>query len=365
MSKRLTHKEQVEAIQKKNPNIEVLGEITGNKTKVLCRCKVCSHEWEVEPYRLKRGDGCPECTRLKRTLTHEEQIAAISEANPDVKVLEEITGDKIKVLCLCKICGHRWPARPYSLKAGRGCPKCGDPALSHEEQIAAIAAINPDVEVVGRVIKDNKRVLCRCKICNHKWKPRPNDLKRGSRCPECSRKERTLTHEEQVVAISKVNPDLEILEEITRSDKKVLCRCKICGHEWPTNPHKLKLGRGCPKCADHGFLSHEQGHLYIMVDDLEIPTVMKVGVSIDAEARRDRVFKSAKKAGVGISDLHVVKTWKGSTDDMHALEKAMHQALSQYKVNFTEKFDGCQEFFYYRPEVFELIEEHLKKLSKQ
>lgn len=299
MSKRLTHKEQVEAIQKKNPNIEVLGEITGNKTKVLCRCKVCSHEWEVEPYRLKRGDGCPECTRLKRTLTHEEQIAAISEANPDVKVLEEITGDKIKVLCLCKICGHRWPARPYSLKAGRGCPKCGDPALSHEEQIAAIAAINPDVEVVGRVIKDNKRVLC---------------------------------------------------------------RCKICGHEWPTNPHKLKLGRGCPKCADHGFLSHEQGHLYIMVDDLEIPTVMKVGVSIDAEARRDRVFKSAKKAGVGISDLHVVKTWKGSTDDMHALEKAMHQALSQYKVNFTEKFDGCQEFFYYRPEVFDTVEEVYKKI---
>lgn len=50
---------------------------------------------------------------------------------------------------------------------------------------------------------------------------------------------------------------------------------------------------------------------------------------------------------------------------MQTLEKAMHQALSQYKINFTEKFDGCREFFYYRPEVFELVEEHLKKFANK
>lgn len=172
-----------------------------------------------------------------------------------------------------------------------------------------------------------------------------------------------LSHEEHIAAIAKVNPAIEILEMIVSVTTPVLCRSKICGHEWRTTPHSLKNKHGCPKCADYGFLAHSYGNLYIMVDDLEAPTLMKIGVSIDADARRDQVFTSAKKAEAGIPDLHVIKTWEGSTDDMQALEKAMHKALRQYKINFPVRFDGCQEFFYYRPEIFELVEEHLKKTT--
>ncbi|MFP1557177.1 hypothetical protein ACLB1T_02795 [Escherichia coli] len=74
MPRKLTNEEQLEAIAKVNPNVEVLGEIKGNKDKVPCRCKVCGYEWSPTPESLKRGYSCPKCGRLKATqnitLTH-------------------------------------------------------------------------------------------------------------------------------------------------------------------------------------------------------------------------------------------------------------------------------------------------------
>ena len=34
-------------IQDINPDIEIIGEYQGNKTKISCRCKICPHEWEA------------------------------------------------------------------------------------------------------------------------------------------------------------------------------------------------------------------------------------------------------------------------------------------------------------------------------
>ena len=372
MRRKLTHAEQVEAIYKINPNVEILGEITGNAVKVLCRCKVCSHEWGAQPNNLKMGKGCPACAKIKignaNRLTNAEHVADIAKINPNVEILGEIINSTTKVLTRCKICGYEWNVTPHSLKNGNGCPRCaGNRKLTHTEHVAAINKVNPDVEVLGEIINNKTKVLCRCKICGHKWWARTYNLKQGCGCPACKiakmANAHRLTHTEHVAAINKVNPDVEILGKIINAKTKVLCRCKVCGHEWRATPDNLKSGNGCPRCAKYGFHSHNIGKLYIMVDDLEVPTLMKVGVSINPEERKSRVLKSAKKAWASFSDLHILKTWEGTTEVMHALEKAMHQALSQYKINFTEKFDGCQEFFYYRPEVFELIEEHLKKFA--
>lgn len=237
--------------------------------------------------------------------------------------------------------------------------------LSHEEHVAAIAKVNPDVEVLGEITGSNKKVLCRCKVCDHEWSPIPSSLKRGYGCPKCATLKigrKRLTHEEQVSAIANVNPDVEVIGKITGSLKKVLCRCKICDHEWHTTPEHLKRGYGCPKCAKIGFLSHERGKLYIMVDDLEVPTQMKIGVSVKENERRNRILKSAHKAGVRIHDLHIVKTWEGVTKNIHELEISMHNAFSNYKINFPVKFDGSNEFFYYRPEVFDMVEEAYKEI---
>ncbi|EFS9388098.1 hypothetical protein H2Z72_000907 [Escherichia coli] len=299
---------------------------------------------------------------MSRKLTHEEQVAAIAKVNTDVEVLGKIVNCRTKVLCRCKVCNHKWMITPDKLKHGYGCPKCaGNIKLSHEEQIAAIAKVNPDVEVIGEITGGHKKVLCRCKVCDHEWLPVPSHLKRGYGCPKCAGNAK-LSHEEQVAAIAKVNPDVEVIGKIINNGTKVLCRCKVCDHEWSAIPYSLKCGRGCPKCAKRGFLSHNYGKLYIMVDDPEVPTQMKIGVSVQENKRRKEILRSAHKAGVRIPDLHIVKTLYGPTENIYELERTMHKAFSNYKINFPVKFSGSEEFFYYRPEVFDMVEETYKEI---
>ena len=48
-----------------NPDIEILTEFVNCRTKILCRCKICGHEWWVIPSDILRGIGCPECKASK------------------------------------------------------------------------------------------------------------------------------------------------------------------------------------------------------------------------------------------------------------------------------------------------------------
>lgn len=235
---------------------------------------------------------------------------------------------------------------------------------THAEHVAEIAAKNPNVEVLGEIIKAHAKVLCRCKVCSHEWNVAPHTLKMGRGCPECkkviSANARKLPHTKHVADIKKANPNIEILEEIKSTNKKVLCRCLVCGHEWGAKPSNLKIGRGCPRCATTGFLAHNVGKLYVMVDDLELPTMMKIGVSVKEEVRRRDVLNSARRAGVIIPALHVAKTWEGPTGLMQRIEQMMHENYAEWNIKFSTKFDGCTEFFYYTPEtagVFDAVNE--------
>ncbi|EFA4692351.1 hypothetical protein E0N58_09190 [Escherichia coli] len=321
----------------------------------------------ARPETLKIGRGCPKCA--DRRLTHEEQVAAITKVNSNIEILGKITASLKKVLCKCKICNYEWSATPNNLKHGTGCPKCsGHTKLSHEEQIAVIAKTSPSVEVLGKIINNTTRTLCRCKSCGHEWLTTPASLKKGTGCPKCaelkSAQARRISHEEQIKAIANINPNIKVVGKITGNKTKVLCLCKVCGYKWRATPQKLKEGSGCLKCAKKGFLSYERGKLYIMVDDLEVPTLMKVGVSVKENERRNRILSSAHKAGVMIPDLHIVKTLEGPTQNIYELEGAIHKTLSNYKINFPVKFDGSCEFFYYRPEVFNMVEDKYKEITK-
>lgn len=311
---------------------------------------------------------------MPRQLTTEEFIerAKAVHGNKYDYSKTEYKGTKKLVCIICPEHGEFWQSPNKHVSTKQGCSKCkGVAKKTTEEFILEAKAVHGDKYDYSKAVYKaaRKKVAIICPIHGVFWKTPNKHVSQKQGCSKCARARTAqilrMSHEEWVAAIAEVNPNIEILGKIISGSKPVPCLCKICHHEWLGVPAQLKSGHGCVKCCQSGFLSHEQGSLYILVDDVEVPTIMKVGVSIDAEKRKDNVLRSAKKAGAVFSDLHVIKTWEGTTDDMQALEKAMHQALSQYKINFTEKFDGCQEFFYYRPEVFELIEEHLKKFSTE
>lgn len=59
------------------------------------------------------------------------------------------------------------------------------------------------------------------------------------------------THEQFIKELANINPKVEVLGTYSLAREKIECRCTEdgCGNIWFPTPHKLLLGRGCPKCA--------------------------------------------------------------------------------------------------------------------
>lgn len=57
------------------------------------------------------------------------------------------------------------------------------------------------------------------------------------------------THEEYVQQVSKINPNIEVMDLYQGGKVSILHKCKIDGCEWMTKPIYILRGNGCPVCA--------------------------------------------------------------------------------------------------------------------
>lgn len=63
-----------------------VGEYINTKTKILCECKRCGHQWMVMPYSVLHGTGCPKCAgNIKKT--QEEFEKELKEISPEITVI--------------------------------------------------------------------------------------------------------------------------------------------------------------------------------------------------------------------------------------------------------------------------------------
>lgn len=122
--KKRTQEDYIHDLALKKPNIEVLGQYQGLKVKVLHRCKVCEYEWEAIPDNLLHNkNGCPKCGKRAK-IKHEEFVQRLQEINSDIEALGDYTAHATKILFQCKKCEHIWEAKPNNILNGKGCPKC-------------------------------------------------------------------------------------------------------------------------------------------------------------------------------------------------------------------------------------------------
>lgn len=63
-----------------NEDVEVIGQYVRSKTKISCRCKVCGYVWDAWPDNIKKGHGCPECAKDKRTATRRRRTQEVDGA---------------------------------------------------------------------------------------------------------------------------------------------------------------------------------------------------------------------------------------------------------------------------------------------
>ena len=194
MAKRRTHEEFIELINDINPNIEIIGKYVNAKTNIDCKCKICGHKWSPRAHHLLEGYGCPNCNHISRRKTHEQFIEEMNKINPNIEILGKYNGNKTKIKCRCKICGHVWKAMPSALLKGCGCNQCAiekrksELTFTQEDFNNLIKSINPNIEVIGKYINMHTSILCICKLCNSEFYICPNSLYKSKTmlCPVCS-----------------------------------------------------------------------------------------------------------------------------------------------------------------------------------
>lgn len=112
----------------KNSNIEIIGSYNSSNSPVEVRCLKCGFIWSPIAGSILSGFGCPKC--VGRHKTTEEFKKEMEKINPNIEIIGEYAGSKIKTECKCKVCSNVWLAKPSNLRY-TGCPVCCE---SHGER---------------------------------------------------------------------------------------------------------------------------------------------------------------------------------------------------------------------------------------
>lgn len=120
---------------------------------------------------------------------------------------------------------------------------------THEEFVLEIKSISPNIEILETYINARQNINCNCLICGRKWSPTTTSLTTGRNCPKCAGKEKKTT-DEFVSEMKVKNPNLEILGEYDGNKESIETLCLKCKHTWYPKPSDLLSGYGCPKCNE-------------------------------------------------------------------------------------------------------------------
>ena len=123
---------------------------------------------------------------MSKKKTHEEYVAELARINPNIEVVGVYSGAHTKILHRCKIDGYEWFVSPNNILKGRGCPKCaGKMKRTQEEYIKEVSLINSNIKVLGTYINNNTPILHECLIHNVKWNAVPYSVLDGHGCRKC------------------------------------------------------------------------------------------------------------------------------------------------------------------------------------
>ena len=123
-TKHYTTEEFKEIVSNEHPELEVIGDYVRNSVPIAIRCKNCGDITYKNP-RNHKTFGCQVCARSRR-LTTEEFKKLLENKNPDVELLGEYSGNDVKTKFRCKKCTYEWNTEPRIITSQlSGCPICG------------------------------------------------------------------------------------------------------------------------------------------------------------------------------------------------------------------------------------------------
>lgn len=186
-----------------------------------------------------------------KTKTQEEYIKQVASVNNDIEVVANYINSYTPITHRCKKCGHEWDAYPSNILSGRGCPQCNIFNMRSKIDVFKdkMKIVNSNIEIIGEYITNKTKILCKCKLDGHEWESTPNNLLRGHGCPMCTKCiKRTQAKYENDV--NNINKNIIVLGEYKNIETPILHKCKKDGHEWMARPNDILRGKGCPVCKE-------------------------------------------------------------------------------------------------------------------
>ena len=203
MPNRLTHEEFVKRAYQANPDLEILGQYNGNKTKIHVRCSKYHQEYYVVPSSVMRGIGCPYCSGklpiigINDLATLYPEIAAQWDYNhnKNIKPSDLRPNSNKKISWQCEKCGGVWEAPPSARIRGRGCPYCsGNKVLVGFNDLASKNpdllsewnfSKNTDIKPTDVTAGSTRAVWWKCEH-GHEWAASIQSRVKGAGCPYCA-----------------------------------------------------------------------------------------------------------------------------------------------------------------------------------
>lgn len=250
-----THEEFLKDVVKIHKNkYTILEEYKDNKTKILVKCNICGYVWRITPNSLLRNKSCPKCAgKIKKT--HEQFVEEIKEKyNDKYIILGKYINDRTKILVKCNICGHEWEITPNNLLRGHGCAKCanrnnGDKKRAkYNEVIEMLKKYNLKI-CEGEVYKNNQTPIKCVDLDGYIVYIRLGNLQQGQGFSRFGNNNpSTIENIKHYIETRNDCKDIELVsDKFKKSDSKLTFKCSKHGLFDMTWANFYR-GKRCPKC---------------------------------------------------------------------------------------------------------------------
>ena len=290
---------------------------------------------------------------MSRKLTTKEFITRAKDVHGDKYdySLVEYVNARTKVRIICPEHGV-FEQTPSEHLRKHGCLSCcGKKQLTTEEFIVRARDIHGDKYDYSLVEYVNARSRVQIICPDHGvFEQIPNHHLHGYGCQYCGGSKK-LTKEEFITRAREVHGDrydYSLVEYVnTQTKVKIICPEHGVFKQTPNNHTSLK--KGCPQCAETGFNPSEPGTLYVLADDKQCPTLLKIGVTNDLKQRLYQLQHSTPHPVVKL-----VSYLFPHGADAYKLEQEVHKVYHELNARL-KGFDGATEWFKYNPVILEYV----------
>jgi hypothetical protein len=215
----------------------------GTKKKLQWRCAE-GHKWESTPKNVLRGNWCRICGQTHRPRPYSLiDFKKIARKRGGDCLSTEFKNFATKLLWKCAH-GHRWGALPQSVKRGSWCPYC---IGRHKtiRQMRGVAEAHGGKCLSQSYRGGKMKLLWECAE-GHRWRAVPSSIQAGTWCPVCAQNRERSIREMQATAREREGKCLSTRYAGMR--QKLLWECAE-GHRWMAEPTSIQSGSWCARCS--------------------------------------------------------------------------------------------------------------------